>query len=103
MSSVKEKLSTWLALSRLPFHTVGLLPFVLGGVLAWQQAEAFSWAIFAWGTLGVVLVMLATYYAGEYWDYVEDTCSARLGASRFSGGSGVVQKGLLPQRAPLWA
>jgi len=47
--------------------------------------------------------MLATYYAGEYWDYAEDSLSARLGPSRFAGGSRVLQRGLLPRRAPLWA
>ena len=102
-STISEKLSAWLALSRLPFHSVGVLPFILGAVLAWQLGGAFRWDVFAWGTLGVVLVMLATYYAGEYWDYAEDSLSARLTPSRFAGGSRVLQRGLLPRRAPLWA
>ncbi len=89
-------------MARLPFHSVGVLPFVLGGVVAWRQAGAFHWSVAAWGTAGVVLVMLATYLAGEYWDYHEDTLAAALGESRFSGGSRVVQRGLLPRRAPLW-
>ncbi|MFN2272260.1 MAG: prenyltransferase [Anaerolineae bacterium] len=97
-----KRLSAWLALSRLPFHSVGVLPFVLGGVLAWRQTGAFRWDICGWGTLGVVLVMLATYYAGEYWDYKEDTISSQQ-PSRFAGGSGVIQRGLLPRRAALWA
>ncbi len=46
--------------------------------------------------------MLTSYYAGEYWDYAEDVLSARLGGSRFAGGSQIVQRGLLPRRAPLW-
>jgi 1,4-dihydroxy-2-naphthoate octaprenyltransferase len=46
--------------------------------------------------------MLATYYAGEYWDYKEDTISSQQ-PSRFAGGSGVIQRGLLPRRAALWA
>ena len=100
---MKTRLSAWLALSRLPFHSVGVLPFILGGVLAWQQKGAFRWDIFGWGTLGVVLVMLATYYAGEYWDYAEDVISARLGGSRFAGGSRVLQRGLLPRHAALRA
>jgi 1,4-dihydroxy-2-naphthoate octaprenyltransferase len=103
MSAIGKKLSAWLALSRLPFHSVGVLPFILGMVLAWRLRGAFRWDICAWGTLGVVLVMLATYYAGEYWDYMEDSLSARLGPSRFAGGSQVLQRGLLPRRAPLWA
>jgi 1,4-dihydroxy-2-naphthoate octaprenyltransferase len=102
-STISEKLSAWLALSRLPFHSVGVLPFILGGVLAWRLGGGFRWDVFAWGTLGVVLVMLATYYANEYWDVVEDALSARLGPSRFAGGSQVLQRGLLPRHAALWA
>jgi 1,4-dihydroxy-2-naphthoate octaprenyltransferase len=102
MTMTGKRLSAWLALSRLPFHSVGVLPFVLGGVLAWRQTGAFRWDICGWGTLGVVLVMLATYYAGEYWDYKEDTISSQQ-PSRFAGGSGVIQRGLLPRRAALWA
>jgi 1,4-dihydroxy-2-naphthoate octaprenyltransferase len=78
-----------------------MLPFALGGVLAWRHTGAFRWDVCGWGTMGVVLVMLATYYAGEYWDYREDTVSSRQ-PSRFAGGSGVIQRGLLPRRAALW-
>jgi 1,4-dihydroxy-2-naphthoate octaprenyltransferase len=100
---VGKKLSAWLALSRLPFHSVGVLPFILGMILAWRLEGVFRWDVGAWGTLGVVLVMLATYYSGEYWDYSEDSLSARLGPSRFAGGSQVLQRGLLPRRTALWA
>jgi 1,4-dihydroxy-2-naphthoate octaprenyltransferase len=100
---ITQRLGAWLALSRLPFHSVGVLPFILGGVLAWRQGGAFRWDVLAWGTCGVVFVMLATYYAGEYWDYVEDTLSADQSPSRFAGGSGVVQRGMLPRLAPLRA
>jgi 1,4-dihydroxy-2-naphthoate octaprenyltransferase len=100
---VDSKLSAWLALSRPPFHSVGVLPFVLGGLLVWRQEGVFHWDIFVWGAVGVVLVMLATYYAGEYWDYAEDSISGRLGPSRFAGGSQVLTRGRLPRRAPFWA
>ncbi|WEU39758.1 MAG: prenyltransferase [Candidatus Odinarchaeum yellowstonii] len=103
MSKKTDKFRAWVALSRLPFHTVGVLPFILGGVLAWSLEAVFRWDVFAWGTLGVVFVMLATYYAGEYWDYMEDSLSASFKASRFSGGSKVLQRNLLPRRAALWA
>lgn len=102
MSTVGRRLSAWVALSRPPFHAVGVLPFILGSVLAWRLQGRFNWRICAWGTLGVVFVMLAAYQAGEYWDVVEDTLSSRLDSSRFAGGSQVVQRGLLPHRAPLW-
>jgi 1,4-dihydroxy-2-naphthoate octaprenyltransferase len=106
---IRQKLSAWFALSRPPFHSVGVLPFILGGVLAWRQGGVFRWDICIWGVLGVVLVMLATYYAGEYWDEAEDSAghamsvSGRLSLSRFAGGSRVLQRGLLPRPAALWA
>ena len=98
-----DTIRAWLALSRPPFHTVGVLPFVLGAVLAWHDTGAFHWVIFALGSAGVVLVMLATYYAGEYWDYKEDSVSTGLAPSRFAGGSGITQRGLLSRRAAAWA
>jgi len=82
---------------------VGVLPYVLGAVAAREIAGVFRPDTFAMGTLAVVLVMLAAYYAGEYWDVAEDALSARDGARPFSGGSQVVQRGLLPRRAPLAA
>ncbi len=98
--SLREKVSAWLALSRVPFHSVGVLPFVLGMVLAWRLTGAFRWDVGLVGTLGVVLVMLATYYAGEYWDFQEDSLAA---PTRFAGGSGAVPRGLVSRRTPLWA
>ncbi len=100
---MKDKLRAWLELSRPPFHTVGVLPFILGAVLAWRQSGTLRLNVFAWGTLGVVLVMLATYYAGEHWDYIEDALSGRMGGSRFAGGSQVLQRGLLARRSAFWA
>ncbi len=97
------RLRAWIALSRPPFHSVGVLPFVLGSIVAWRLTGALRWDILAWGTVGVVLVMLATYYAGEYWDHREDSLSTALGPSRFAGGSRVLQAGLLPRDSALWA
>jgi len=96
-------LRAWLALSRAPFHTVGILPCVLGNALALRQQGSLRWDVMLWGVAGVVLTMLSTYYAGEYWDYREDALSGSLGPSRFSGGSQVIQRGLVPRRVLLLA
>jgi len=81
-----NKLRAWFFLSRSPFHTVGVLPFILGGLLAWYNTGHLNWIILGWGTLAVVLIMLVTYYLGEYFDYETDTLSARLEKNKFSGG-----------------
>ena len=100
--SVKQILGGWLGLSRPPFHTVGILPFILGTVLAYKFTSSVSIAIFLLGVLAVILIMLSTYHAGEYFDYREDEISHRFYKSNFSGGSGVIQEGILPRSVPFW-
>ncbi len=114
--TMRTKIAAWFLLSRPPFHSVGVLPFVLGTVLARWRGSLIRWDVLLWGVTGVVLIMLATYFAGEYWDYEEDLLSGRAGGSpanpanpaghtghsRFAGGSQVVQQNLLPRRAPLY-
>ena len=100
---LKEKIFAWLALARPPFHTVGVLPFLLGTILAWQLEGVFRLDIFLWGTFGVILVLFTTYFAGEYWDYDENTIAMKLHKSRFAGGSRVLQKGLLSPKVALWS
>lgn len=99
----RSRITAWLALSRPPFHSVGVLPFILGTVMAHTLGGAFRPQVLVLGVLGVVAVMLATYYAGEYWDFEEDTASSRMGRSRFSGGSGVLQRGSVSRGAALRA
>lgn len=96
MSVLTARLRAWLVLSRPPFHLVGVLPFMLGVLTAFSLGGVFRPVITAWGVAGVISVMLATYYAGEYWDVEEDTAGHLYSRSRFAGGSGVIQEGALP-------
>ena len=93
-----NKLLAWFFLSRPPFHTVGIFPFLLGGLLARQVTGHLDWIILGWGALAVVLIMLATYYAGEYFDYETDTLSARLERNPFSGGTQILQTAIIPRK-----
>ena len=98
----KEKLKGWFGLSRPPFHTVGVLPFILGTYLAWKVDGAFSNTIFVLGVLAVVLILLSTYHSGEYFDYEEDKISKKLVNNMFAGGSGVIPAGVVSRQVPLW-
>ena len=102
-SGIYESLKAWLQLSRPPFHIVGVLPFILGTFLAWRLEGVFNGTIFLLGAAAVVLIMLSTYHAGEYFDYREDELSQRVFKSRFAGGSGVIQAGTLPRQVSLWS
>ncbi len=92
-SDIAPGVQAWLNLSRPPFHLVGVLPFVLGNVLAWHDRQGFDWLAASLGCAAVVLIMLATYYSGEYFDYEVDLLSARISRNRFSGGTQVLQAG----------
>jgi 1,4-dihydroxy-2-naphthoate polyprenyltransferase len=100
--SVRQILGGWFSLSRPPFHTVGILPFILGTILAYKFTSSVSITIFLLGVLAVILIMLSTYHAGEYFDYQEDEISHRFYKSNFAGGSGIIQKGVLPRLVSLW-
>lgn len=93
-----NKLKAWFFLSRPPFHTVGVFPFILGSLLAWYVTGHLNWIILGWGILAVILIMLATYYSGEYFDYETDSLSAQLERNRFSGGTQVLQTGIIPRK-----
>ncbi len=98
-----SKLKAWFLLSRPPFHTVGVFPFLLGGILAWRSEGHLDWIILGWGVLAVIFIMLATYYSGEYFDYETDTLSAKLERNPFSGGTQILQTGLITKRHVLIA
>ncbi|NIS72736.1 MAG: hypothetical protein GTO12_28495 [Proteobacteria bacterium] len=92
----------WVELSRPLFHSVGILPFILGVTLSWRMGFAVHWPVFYLGLAGVILIMLASYYGGEAYDVVEDRIASSDGRSRFSGGSGVVIDGRIsPNQAKL--
>jgi 1,4-dihydroxy-2-naphthoate octaprenyltransferase len=85
-------------MSRPPFHIVGILPFVLGTVLANRLTGVFNAPVFILSLFAVILVMLSTYYNGEYFDVKEDVLAAKLGKNTFSGGSQVIAQKMLPMK-----
>ncbi|MGE5340564.1 MAG: prenyltransferase [Candidatus Omnitrophota bacterium] len=86
-AEVNETIKNWMLLSRIPFHSVGVMPFILGTLMAWTLTHSFSLAIVLWAVTAVVCILLATHYNGEYFDLAEDILSARNGKTAFSGGS----------------
>ncbi|MBU0573262.1 MAG: prenyltransferase [Candidatus Margulisbacteria bacterium] len=98
-----DKLFAWASLSRLPFHLLGLFPFALGSLLAYETGMPFSRGVFVLALAAIVLIMLATYYAGEYWDQKQDSISARVHLNRFAGGTRMILSGRIEQDAPFWA
>jgi len=96
---LRERLVLWVRLCRPKFHLVGVLPFILGNVLALSYGHLVNWMVMVLGSLAVVLLMLVTYLLGEYFDYEVDSLNVEFNS--FSGGTRVLQTGKISKRAVL--
>ena len=99
--SIKRYLLSWLTLFRLGATARGVLPFLLGAVIAWSQGNAINLAVLAFSSLAVIFVMLMTFLINEYYDYEADLINRNF--HRLSGGSRVLPMGLIPRRQSLIA
>jgi 1,4-dihydroxy-2-naphthoate polyprenyltransferase len=101
-SSNIDNIKGWVVLSRPPFHTVGILPFILGTFLAYKINSAFSAEIFILGVVAVILIMLSTYHSGEYFDYQGDVISNRMHTNQFAGGTRMLPESKISPMVPFW-
>lgn len=99
LDELREKpwLSTpWLILRtfRLPFVIATILPVILGGVIAYRSGF-FDWMLFAFALIGAVLIHLGVNTANDYFDSRSGADDINTTPTPFSGGSRVIQYGLL--------
>jgi len=91
--------SAWWRLSRIPFLWVGILPLILGFIVAWRWGYAGPAGLYLLSFMTVVLIMWMSYYFGEWNDLEGDRLNQTF--NRFSGGSRVLVTGELPPRVSL--
>jgi len=87
-------LTAWWRLSRVPFLSVGILPMILGFVLAWRWGYTGPIRLYLLSSMAIILIMWMTYYLGEWNDLEGDRINR--GFNRFSGGSRTLVKEILP-------
>jgi 1,4-dihydroxy-2-naphthoate polyprenyltransferase len=100
-TSANNKLLSWLTLLRLGATARGVLPFLLGAVIAWSRGYAIDWQILLLSSVAVLCVMLMTFLVNEYYDY--DTDAANQNYHKLSGGSRVLPMGFIRRRYALVA
>ncbi len=96
---LRRYLIAWWKLSRVPFLFVGILPLTLGFILAWRLGYGGPFELYLLSATAVILIMWMTYYLGEWNDLEGDRINQNF--NRFSGGSRVLVKGILPARISL--
>jgi 1,4-dihydroxy-2-naphthoate octaprenyltransferase len=91
----KKSMLSWLTLFRLGATARGVLPFILGAVIAWSQGSPIDWLILLLSSVAVICIMLMTFLINEYYDYETDMANEEY--HMLSGGSRILPMGLIPR------
>jgi 1,4-dihydroxy-2-naphthoate polyprenyltransferase len=93
----------WLKALRAHFLTATVAPVAVGTAAAWYAAGRFDPLVFILALVGCAFIHLGANMSNDYFDYRSETDALNANASAFSGGSRVIQDGLIPARSILVA
>lgn len=96
------QLKKWLVAARLPFLTGSILPVMVSTAAAWRLEGRLarpSHALLA--IVGIALIHAGANLANDYFDHRSGADAANRYVTPFSGGSQVIQDGILSARAVL--
>jgi len=86
---------------RVPFLSASVVNVLFGGATAYYCVGAVDWLKFALCVVGVALGHLGSNVANDYFDHRSGNDEANPTPTPFSGGSRVIQRGLMSPRAVL--
>lgn len=87
---------------RPPFFTATIIPILLGSTMGWYHSGEFSWWFFALTLLGGILLHGGVNITNDYYDHKSGTDGINKEfANPFTGGSRMIQNGLLTPREVL--
>jgi len=96
---MKSKIKIWIAELRAPFLTATIVSVLLGTSIAWVRNNVFNWEYFLLALLGGAFLHLGTNIANDYFDHKSGNDKINKEFVRpFSGGSRMIQLGLLSPR-----
>jgi 1,4-dihydroxy-2-naphthoate octaprenyltransferase len=95
---VKGFIEKWIKAMRAPFFTASAVPVLVGTALAWNMTGKFSLYKFLLVLVGVPLFNAGTNLANDYYDHKTGNDDINTNLTPFSGGSRVIQDGVVPAR-----
>ena len=95
---IKDFLKNWIIAIRAPFFTASAIPVLVGTALAWNLTGKFSFYKFILTLVGVPLFNAGTNLANDYYDHKTGNDEINTNLTPFSGGSRVIQNGLIPPK-----
>ncbi len=93
----------WIKAIRIPFFTATIIPVLFGYLLSWHDTSLFIWQRFLLTLFGAIFIHAGTNLANDYFDYVAGCDEANPTPTPFSGGSRVIQDGLIQPKKILYA
>ena len=98
-----SKLALWLQELRAPFFTASIIPVLVGTALAYSTTNTFNPALFILALLGMVALHAGANIANDYFDHTSGNDWVNKNVTPFSGGSQLIQQGLLSPKSVLIA
>ncbi|MCK4403870.1 MAG: 1,4-dihydroxy-2-naphthoate octaprenyltransferase [candidate division Zixibacteria bacterium] len=95
---MKNFLRKWIKAIRAPFFTASAIPVLVGSALAWNITGKFSLSKFILVLVGVPLFNAGTNLANDYYDHKTGNDEINTRVTPFSGGSRVIQNGVIPPK-----
>ncbi|MGB2981718.1 MAG: 1,4-dihydroxy-2-naphthoate octaprenyltransferase [Candidatus Zixiibacteriota bacterium] len=95
---MKEFVKKWIKAIRAPFFTASAIPVLVGTALAWNMTGKFSLYKFILVLVGVPLFNAGTNLANDYYDHKTGNDDINTSLTPFSGGSRVIQNGVIPAK-----
>lgn len=92
---LQGQLSVWLKALRPKFFTATLVPVLLGSVIGWHEFGVFNWLYFLLALLGGIFINAGLNLANDYYDHTSGVDENNPHHNPFSGGSRVIQEGLV--------
>jgi len=92
----------WLRTIRAPFFTATIIPVTLGSVIAWYDTGSFAWMKFWLTMIGVLFIHTGINLANDYFDHLSGCDEANSTPTPFSGGSRVIQEGIIAPKKILY-
>ncbi|MBW1722946.1 MAG: 1,4-dihydroxy-2-naphthoate octaprenyltransferase [Deltaproteobacteria bacterium] len=103
VESVQKMPPLWIVKTRAPFFTASILPIILGTSIAWARTGTFHPGYFLLVMIAAVCIHAGVNMTNDYFDHTwgSDEVNQEF-ASPFTGGSRLIQMGIVSPRTMLW-
>ncbi|MBN2457486.1 MAG: 1,4-dihydroxy-2-naphthoate octaprenyltransferase [Sedimentisphaerales bacterium] len=101
--NITSSLNVWLRELRAPFFTASIVPVFVGTAAAYYSVGVFSLPLFMLALVGMVSLHAGANIANDYFDHTSGNDWFNKNPTPFSGGSRLIQEGLLRPKSVLFA